>query len=196
MFLCAKYYKTLIQKNKDIQGMTMYFRKRLLIFFYLIGSYGCTTTPTGIKPVSNFEIQKYLGTWYEIARLDHSFERNLIDVYANYSLQDDGGIKVINRGKNIENNKWKEAIGKAYFIKEKDIGSLKVSFFWPFYGAYHIAKLDKDYTMALVIGPNLNYAWVLSRSENPNKKLCQDYFNEASQLGIDYKKWIKIRKCK
>lgn len=176
--------------------MTIYFRKCLLILFYLVNLYGCTSTPTGIKPISNFDIQKYLGTWYEIARLDHSFEKGLIDVYAEYSLRDDGGIKVINRGKNSSSGEWKEAIGKAYFINEKDIGSLKVSFFWPFYGAYHIAKLDKSYTMALIIGPNINYAWILSRSEKPDTKLCNEYFKEASQLGIDYDKWIKIRNCK
>ena len=76
------------------------------------------------------------------------------------------------------------------------MGSLKVSFFWPFYGAYHIAKLDKSYTMALIIGPNINYAWILSRTEKPDAKLCNEYFKEASQLGIDYDKWIKIRNCK
>ena len=82
-----------------------------------------------------------------------ALRRDLIEVYANYTLRDDGGIKVINRGKNNSNGKWKEAIGRAYFINEKNIGSLKVSFFWPFYGGYHIAKLDEDYTMALIVGP-------------------------------------------
>ena len=176
--------------------MTINFRKCLLIFLYLVSLYGCTSTPKGVRPVSNFDINKYLGTWYEIARLDHSFERDLIDVYANYSLRDDGGIKVVNRGKNSDTSKWKEATGKAYFINKKDIGSLKVSFFWPFYGAYHIAKLDEEYTMALVIGPNLNYAWILSRSENPDTEFCDEYFKEASQLGISKDKWIKIRSCK
>ena len=90
--------------------MTIYFRKCLLILFYLVNLYGCTSTPTGIKPISNFDIQKYLGTWYEIARLDHSFERGLIDVYANYSLRNDCGIKVVNRGKNSDNGNWKESI--------------------------------------------------------------------------------------
>ena len=175
--------------------MTTYYKKYLLIFLYLISLYGCTSTPTGVKPVSDFNINKYLGTWYEIARLDHSFEKDLIEVYANYSLRDNGGIKVVNRGKNSNDNKWKEAVGTAYFINKKDVGSLKVSFFWPFYGAYHIAKLDKAYTMALVIGPNLNYAWLLSRSENPDAKLCSEYFKEASQLGINEDKWIKIRNC-
>ena len=175
--------------------MTIYFKKCLLILFYLVNFYGCASTPTGVKPISNFDIQKYLGTWYEIARLDHSFERGLIDVYANYSLRDDGGIKVVNRGKNSDNGEWKEATGTAYFLDKKNVGSLKVSFFWPFYGAYHIAKLDKAYTMALVIGPNLNYAWLLSRSENPNARLCDEYFKEASQLGVNNESWIKIRDC-
>ena len=175
--------------------MAVQFKKYLFIYFCLMNLFGCTTTPTGVQPISDFDIHKYLGTWYEIARLDHSFEKDLIEVYANYSLRDDGGIKVVNRGKNNGNGKWKEAIGKAYFINEKNIGSLKVSFFWPFYGAYHIAKLDEDYTMALIVGPNLNYAWILSRSENPSMKLCEEYFAAASQLEIKKNKWIKIRNC-
>ena len=175
--------------------MIVHFKKYLFISFCLMNLFGCNTTPTGVRPISDFDIHKYLGTWYEIARLDHSFEKDLIEVYANYTLRDDGGIKVVNRGKNNVNGKWKEAIGKAYFINEKNIGSLKVSFFWPFYGGYHIAKLDEDYTMALIVGPNLNYAWILSRSENPSMKLCEEYFAAASQLEIKKNKWIKIRNC-
>tara|TARA_B100001175_G_C19281664_1_gene529120 strand:+ start:129 stop:653 length:525 start_codon:yes stop_codon:yes gene_type:complete len=173
----------------------MNFIKILAIHFFIISLLGCASIPANVEPITNFDITRYLGTWHEIARLDHSFERNLVEVYANYSLREDGGIKVTNHGKNPSNGKWKEASGKAYFIGKKNIGSLKVSFFWPFYGAYNIVKLDADYTMALVIGPNLNYAWILSRSINPKTQLCEDYYTEAKRIGINHEKWIKIRDC-
>ncbi|MBK69768.1 MAG: lipocalin [Legionellales bacterium] len=170
-------------------------KKNIVITFFIVSIIACTTTPKGVRPISNFDINKYLGIWHEIARLDHSFERDLVEVYAEYSLREDGGITVINRGKNPSNAKWKEAIGKAYFVNNENIGSLKVSFFWPFYGGYNIVKLDNDYTMALVIGPTLKYAWILSRSTNPQVDLCDEYFAEAKKIGIADEKWIKIRDC-
>ncbi|HEY0063601.1 MAG TPA: lipocalin family protein, partial [Telluria sp.] len=97
---------------------------------------GCVSKPENIEPVGNFNTQKYLGKWYEIARLDHSFERGLDHVTAEYSLRDDGGLKVLNRGYNKEKSEWKDAEGKAYFVEKPDLGYLKVSFFGPFYGAY------------------------------------------------------------
>jgi apolipoprotein D and lipocalin family protein len=102
----------------------------------------CTGTPEGVEVVTDFELDRYLGTWYEIARLDHSFERGLSNVTANYSMRDDGGVKVVNRGFNTEKSEWDEATGKAYFVGESDIGQLKVSFFGPFYGGYNIVELD------------------------------------------------------
>jgi apolipoprotein D and lipocalin family protein len=115
----------------------------------------CTGTPEGVEVVTDFELDRYLGTWYEIARLDHSFERGLSNVTANYSMRDDGGVKVINRGFNTEKSEWDEATGRAYFVGESDIGQLKVSFFGPFYGGYNIVELDdSDYQYSLVAGPD------------------------------------------
>ena len=94
----------------------------------------CTSIPNGITPVKNFELEKYLGKWYEIARLDHPFERGLSDISATYSLREDGGVNVVNRGFSIEKQKWQDADGKAYFVDKTDEGHLKVSFFGPFYG--------------------------------------------------------------
>jgi apolipoprotein D and lipocalin family protein len=106
---------------------------------------GCTGIPDGIKPVSGFKIERYPGKWYEIVRLDHSFERGLSDVTANYRTRPDGGIDVLNRGYDTKNGAWREANGIAYFLGGPDIASLKVSFFGPFYGGYHVMALDPDY---------------------------------------------------
>lgn len=95
----------------------------VLILFIM----GCAGIPENVKPVDNFKLEKYLGQWYEIARLDHSFERGLTRVTADYSLRDDGGVRVLNRGYSARENSWKEAEGKAYFVKGSDQGYLKVS---------------------------------------------------------------------
>ena len=107
--------------------------KRLL-FFIPILIIVCVNIPENVSPVTGFDIDQYLGTWYEIARLDHSFERGLEKVTAEYSMRDDGGIKVVNKGFDPKNNRWKETIGKAYFIDDPSVGRLKVSFWGPFYG--------------------------------------------------------------
>ena len=125
----------------------------------------CVGVPEGVKTVTGFELDRYLGTWYELARLDHSFERGMSHVTANYSMRGDGGVSVVNRGFIISKGEWDEATGKAYFVGDNDVGQLKVSFFGPFYGAYNILELDKDnYQYALVAGPDRGYLWILARS--------------------------------
>jgi len=153
-----------------------------LVFLLLTG---CVGAPNNVQPVKNFELQRYLGTWYEIARLDHSFERDLQQVTATYSLRDDGGIRVVNKGFNPKKNKWKEAIGKAFFVGDSDIGQLKVSFFGPFYGGYNIIELDKvNYQYALVCGPNLSYLWILARRPELNKSIVERLVAKANSLGF------------
>jgi apolipoprotein D and lipocalin family protein len=121
--------------------------------------------PQTIQPVKPFELDKYLGTWYEIARLDHSFERGLTQVTAQYSKRADGAVKVVNRGYNIDENEWQEAEGKAYFVNNENEGYLKVSFFGPFYGSYVVFELEKqNYDYAFISGPNNDYLWLLSRT--------------------------------
>lgn len=156
----------------------------------------CTGTPEGVTPVTPFELNRYLGQWHEIARLDHRFERGLTEVTANYSMRDDGGVKVINRGFNTEDNAWQQAEGKAYFVGASDTGALKVSFFGPFYGSYNIARLADDYSIALVIGPSLDYAWLLARSKTPDKALCDRYMTFAASLGISAGQWIWLQQCR
>ncbi len=146
---------------------------------------GCVGAPDQVQPVKHFELQRYLGTWYEIARLDHSFERDLQQVTATYSLRDDGGIKVVNKGFNPGKNKWKEAIGKAYFVGAPDVGELKVSFFGPFYGGYNIIELDKvNYQYALVCGPNRSYLWILARQPELEKSIVDSLVAKAGSLGF------------
>ncbi|PEH53986.1 outer membrane lipoprotein Blc [Yersinia kristensenii] len=138
---------------------------KLSVIIATLLSVACSVTPPkDVKIVDNFQLPRYLGTWYEIARLDHSFERGLDRVTANYSLRDDGGVKVINRGYNTKKQQWQESIGKAYFIGSPQQASLKVSFFGPFYGGYNVIDLDDEYQHALIAGPNREYLWILSRT--------------------------------
>jgi len=147
---------------------------------------GCVGIPENVKPVENFELDRYLGRWYEIARLDHSFERGLSRVTAVYSMRDDGGVKVINRGYSETKNHWEEAEGKAYFVRESDIGYLKVSFFGPFYGAYVIFELDhQNYQYSLVSGPDKSYLWILARSPNISEDIRERLIAKATALGFD-----------
>ena len=146
---------------------------------------GCTGSPYGVSVVTGFELDRYLGSWYEIARLDHSFERGLSAVTADYSLRDDGGVHVINRGFSSESGEWDDAIGKAYFVGASDVGQLNVSFFGPFYGGYNILELDKhDYQYSLVAGPNRDYLWILSRTPQMEPNVLQSLVNRAGELGF------------
>ena len=157
--------------------------KRLLVALLLLT--GCTGIPEGLVPVSSFELERYLGTWHEVARLDHSFERGLERVTANYSMRDDGGVSVINRGYSQEKGDWHEAEGKAYFVAKTTTGHLKVSFFGPFYGSYIIIELDPDYQYSLVAGPDFDYLWILSRDPVLEQKTLQRLIARAKSLGFD-----------
>lgn len=160
-------------------------RKFLVVFISLFVS-GCTGLPEDVYPVDNFDINRYLGKWYEIARLDHSFERGLDKVSAEYSLYDDGGVKVINKGFSVEKNKWKEVEGKAYFVSDQNEGHLKVSFFGPFYSSYVVFELDKEnYQYAFVAGYNKSYLWLLSRTPKVSDELMARFVKRARDLGFD-----------
>lgn len=151
---------------------------------------GCTGIPAKVEPVQSFNLQRYLGTWYEIARLDHSFERGLNRVSATYSLNPDGSVKVINRGWNEELQEWEEAEGKAKFVDTPDIGHLKVSFFGPFYGSYVVFYLEPDYSTALVSGYNTDYLWILSRNSVIAEEKLEYYIDIAAKAGFDTSKLI------
>jgi apolipoprotein D and lipocalin family protein len=163
-------------------------RKFLLAAFLLLSvasQSGCLGVPDGVQTVSGFEVDRYLGTWYEIARLDHRFERGMTKVTATYSKRDDGGVNVINRGYKAAEGEWSEATGKAYFVGATDVGQLKVSFFGPFYGAYNIIELDKEhYQYALIVGPDRDYLWVLARTPALDENVLSSLVAKARSLNF------------
>ena len=166
--------------------------KKILLVLVLFLT-GCVGIPENVKPVDNFKLEKYLGKWYEIARLDHRFERGLSRITADYSLRDDGGVRVLNRGYSAKENEWKEAEGKAYFVKGTDQGYLKVSFFGPFYGSYVVFELDhENYQYSLVCGPDKSYLWILARAPEMKKDVMDKLVAKASALGFDTSKLIFV----
>lgn len=159
--------------------------KPMLAGIILLLLTACTGIPEGLRPVEGFEIKRYLGQWHEIARLNHSFERDLTQVTARYSLREDGGIDVLNRGFNPKTGVWKEAQGRAYFLGEPTIASLKVSFFGPFYGGYHVLALDREaYRYAMISGPSRDYLWILAREKQLPTPLLNTLINQAKEAGF------------
>jgi apolipoprotein D and lipocalin family protein len=167
-----------------------YGRIVLLVFLVLTG---CVRIPEGVAPVAGFQLDRYLGKWYEIARLDHSFERGLVRVTADYSLREDGSVRVVNRGYSVTEQEWKEAEGKATFVQNPDVGFLKVSFFGPFYGSYVVFELDhENYRYALVSGPDKSYLWLLARTPGIDGKLQDRLIRRAAALGFDTSELILV----
>ena len=162
---------------------------KILILVLLTLLCACMGVPENVKVVESMNASQYLGTWYEIARLDHSFERGLEKVTAIYSAKDDGGIKVLNRGFNGAKNEWKEAEGKAYFVDapnadKTNTGKLKVSFFGPFYGAYNIIALDANYQHVMICGPDKSYLWILSRTPQLAEPIKEELIAQAKAYGF------------
>jgi len=156
----------------------------LLVIAIFLG--GCTGLPSGVSPVSDYDVERYTGKWYEIARLDHRFERGLSNVTAEYSMADDGSIRVVNRGYDNDGKSWQEAIGKAYPLGDPTVGQLKVSFFGPFYGGYNILKLDReDYQYSLVSGPSRSYLWILARQPKLEPAILDELISYARELEYD-----------
>jgi apolipoprotein D and lipocalin family protein len=152
----------------------------------------CSQAPKGAMAIQSFDKTKYLGKWYEIARLDFKHERNLNNTTANYSLNEDGSIRVVNRGFNTVKNEWEEAIGKAKFRGSDKEAKLKVSFFGPFYSGYNVIAIDNDYQYALVAGKNLDYLWILSRTTTIPTSIKTDYLEKAKSLGYDVEKLVWV----
>ncbi|OEE78276.1 lipocalin family protein [Vibrio genomosp. F6] len=167
--------------------------RKVLLFIVLLSLGGCLGMPQSIQPVKDFKLNNYLGQWYEIARLDHSFERGLSQVTAEYTLREDGGVSVLNRGYSAATQEWKEAEGKAYFVNSPDEGYLKVSFFGPFYGSYVVFDLEKEnYEYAFVSGPNNDYLWLLSRSPSVSADIIERFEQLAEQNGFDVEQLIYV----
>ena len=167
-------------------------KHRIWVWMALAVLAGCAQIPDGIEPVRGFDANRYLGTWYEVARLDHSFERGLTKVTATYTARDDGSIDVLNRGFNAAKGEWDEAQGRAKFVGARDVGQLKVSFFGPFYGGYNIVDLDPGYTYSLVVGPNRSYLWILSREPSLAPEVLSALVAKAKQWGFATEKLIPV----
>lgn len=153
----------------------------LAVFSLSLG--GCTGVPDGIEPVAHFEQSRYLGTWYEIARLDHRFERGLTEVTADYSVYPDGSIRVINSGMDGSGERVL-AEGRALFVGSPEVGHLKVSFFGPFYGSYVVFELSEDYEYAFVAGYSRDYLWLLARTPTVSGVLRDRFIARAQALGF------------
>ena len=153
---------------------------------------GCTGIPKGLQPITDFDTERYLGTWYEIARLDHKFERGMSHVQASYSIRDKGGIAVVNKGYIKADNEWKSVEGKAFLNGKPNEGRLKVSFFGPFYGGYNIVVLDKNYQYSMVAGPNRDNLWILSRTKEMDEGVYSTLANQAKVWGFNTDDLIKV----
>ncbi|MBO2686954.1 lipocalin family protein [Shewanella algae] len=167
-------------------------RRVLLVVFAALLS-GCLGMPDSVKPVSGFELNNYLGKWYEVARLDHSFERGLTQVTAEYKMRSDGGVSVLNRGYSEADGEWKGAEGKAYFVNSDTDAYLKVSFFGPFYGSYVVFELDREnYSYAFVSGPDTDYLWLLSRTAVVEPEVMDKFIQMSAERGFDTSKLIFV----
>jgi apolipoprotein D and lipocalin family protein len=145
----------------------------------------CSGVPESIEPVTGFDLNKYAGKWYEIARLDHRFERGLEKVTATYSINSDGSVRVENRGFSTKSKEWEDATGKARFAGDTNIGHLKVSFFGPFYGSYIIFDLDKEsYQYSFVTGSQ-NSLWFLSRTPEVSDELKDKFLSIVQEAGYN-----------
>ncbi|MBC8374852.1 MAG: lipocalin family protein [FCB group bacterium] len=158
----------------------------MIIAIFFVNS--CVEVPEGITPVKNFKVKRFMGTWYEIARLDHPFELGMNSVTANYSLDSGGGITIQNSGYMVKWQEWRYAEAKASFVDDKKTGFLKVCYIWPFYEPYVIFKLEEDYDYAFVCGRDRSFLWLLSRTEYVDRDVIDEFEEEAKKLGFDTSK--------
>jgi apolipoprotein D and lipocalin family protein len=149
--------------------------------------------PNGATAVQDFKAEKYLGKWYEIARFDFRFEKNMDHTTAEYSKNANGNIEVKNRGYNYVKKEWKESIGEAKFVNSPTEARLKVSFFKPIWAGYNVIDMDEDYQYALVAGNNLDYLWILSREKTIPETFKQRFLEKAKALGYKTENliWVK-----
>lgn len=175
-----------------IKYKLMIYYKTVASFLLFLTLFSCKTIPKGVEAVQQFEKEKYLGKWYEIARFDFSFERNLNNTTATYTLNENGTIKVVNRGYNYKTKEWKEATGKAKFVENDSVAKLKVSFFGPFYGGYNVIALDDEYKYALIAGGSLDYLWILARAKSIPEDVKRDYLIIAKEYGFDTSQLIWV----
>jgi apolipoprotein D and lipocalin family protein len=167
-------------------------KARVLVLLLAGLAGGCGQVPEGVEPVRGFDAERYLGTWYEIARLENRFERGLTRITATYSRREGGGLEVVNRGYDAVEDEWREARGRARFAGPPDVAMLKVSFFGPFYGGYNVVDLDPTYSHALVVGANRSYLWILSRQPDPPREVVERLVARAAQLGFETRSLVYV----
>ena len=164
--------------------------RMVLAFMAAVTLAGCVSAPkVDNSVVGEFDLKRYLGDWYEIARFDHTFERGVEEAKATYSLRDDGKVEVRNSGVKDGQPKVAKGVGKT----TETPGLLRVTFFWPFYADYRVMALDKAYTAALVGSGGADYLWILSRSPRLDPKMKESLLNEATRRGYDTSKLLWIR---
>jgi apolipoprotein D and lipocalin family protein len=156
-----------------------------LLSLIVLSLVACTGKPEGIEPISAFDSERYLGKWYEVARIENRFEQGLSQVTATYTARDDGGITVVNRGFDMSEARWKEAIGKAYFVDDRSSAHLKVSFFGPFYASYIAFHVGENYDHAFITGNSKDYLWLLSRTPSVSETTKADFLSQAQKLNFD-----------
>ncbi len=168
----------------------------LLLIFSVLFIFSCTKTNSQMidqTTVKELDLNRYLGTWYEIARFPHSFEKNLVGVTATYSLREDGKIEVLNQGyKNTLDGERSKAVGKAKIPNKLDPGKLKVSFFWIFYADYFVLELDENYQYAMIGSSSDKYFWILSRTPQMAPDVYEMLFEKARKRGYNLEKLYKV----
>ncbi|RUO39366.1 hypothetical protein CWE15_09595 [Aliidiomarina taiwanensis] len=158
---------------------------------YFFAVHNKKVTPV-VNPIQNFQAERYAGTWYEVLRLPHSFEKNLTQVTAEYRLNNDGTIEVTNRGFHSKKGRWQTAIGLAKPVAGLNAG-FKVSFFWPFTGGYYIAELGSQYEYAVIVSDSRDYFWLLSRTPNPSQGLIDEVTAKAYDWGYNIDNLIRVQ---
>lgn len=162
----------------------------ILIAPFLIGACKSVKVPPGVNVVDNFDIKSYAGKWYEIARFDFKHEKDMNQVTAEYSLNEDGTIKVLNKGYDTKKGEWKESEGKADFVGDPTKGALKVSFFGPFYSGYNVVAMDPAYENVLVFGESTDYIWFLSRNKTMPERVKEAFVKKAMDAGYDMSRLV------
>ena len=177
----------MIKKTKD--GLMRNLFKSVLFLSLILLFTACSSKNPSLQTVEKVDLQKYIGTWYEIARYEHFFEKDCKNVTANYTMMNEDTIKVINRCTKIQTNEKKEGLGRAYATDITN-SKLKVSFFRPFYGDYWVLILDEKYNYVVVGTPSREYLWILSRTSTLNEKIKNEILQKLPALGFETSKLI------
>jgi apolipoprotein D and lipocalin family protein len=167
--------------------------KKSFLILITIMIFSSSNAQKGLTVVSDIDLKRYAGTWYEIARLPNSFEKKLKCTSATYTIRNDGKITVLNKGNYISDPKKSSSANGVAWIPDKNIpGKLKVQFFWPFSGNYWILDLEKDYKYVLIGEPSFKYLWILAREKTMSDLTYQMLLQKAQKMGFNTSNIIKV----